>query len=106
MCNNHFSKIQCIIPPYINNKVLETDDKALFKVAVNNKFRNNRIRNDRAFFSKISGAEMGILSATSTRGKISKTPNIEVYNCKKSCGLIQSWPLDSLYMLTSFGPLR
>ena len=83
MCKTQFSKIQCIVPPYINKKILDTDDKELFKVAVNNKFRNNRIRNDRAFFSQISSAELGILSATSNRAKISKIANIEVYNCKR-----------------------
>ena len=82
MCTNHRSSIQCIIPPYINNKILDTDDKTMFKVAVNNKFRNNRIRNDRSFFSQISGAEMNILAAAPAKSK-TKTVKQEIYNCKK-----------------------
>ncbi len=83
MCNHHFSKIQCIIPPYMNDKLLSSDNQAVQKIAANNKFRNNRIRSDREFFRKISPKEMMLLNVKPAKPKPGKHANVEVYNCKK-----------------------
>jgi Zn-dependent metalloprotease len=53
MCKNHRNPIQCILPPYITDKMKDSDR---FKVedALDNELRNYRFRSDRKFFSSMS----------------------------------------------------
>jgi Zn-dependent metalloprotease len=84
MCKNSYSPIQCIIPPYINNKLTESADKNISRNAVNAKFRNFRFRSDRDFFKNTSFSEKVILGAVSPKPAKLQTLKMEVYNCKKS----------------------
>src|SRR4051812_1241097 len=82
MCQNHFSPVQCILPPYLTDKLIESDDKNISKIAVNTKFRSFRLRNDREFFKDTSPTEQAILCAIPKKTKV-PVLKMEVYNCKK-----------------------
>lgn len=80
MCKNHFSPVQCVIPPYIYDKLAGSADNNISKIAVNTKFRNFRFRSDREFFKNTSAAEkaaLGIISQKVER----QSPKLEVFNC-------------------------
>lgn len=83
MCNNHFAPVQCIIPPYINDRLFTSKRLDVIKVAVNNKFRTNRLNSDREFFRKISEEERILLKVTHAKPTAAKQAKLEVYNCKK-----------------------
>lgn len=85
MCNHHhLSPVQCIIPPYINDKLMVSDNKLLMKIAANNRYRTHRLNGDREFFRKITDAEKVLLYAkTASKPKPVKQPKLEIYNCKK-----------------------
>lgn len=87
MCQNHFSPIQCILPPYLTDKLTEVPNKALANIAINTKFRSFRFRSDREFFTDTTHAEKVFLCAVSKKATALKTPKMEVYNCKKSTSL-------------------
>ena len=57
MCNNHRNPIQCILPPYITDKMKENDN---FRVedALDNELRNYRFRSDRKFFSSLPARDL------------------------------------------------
>src|SRR3712207_3651826 len=86
MCKNHFSPVQCIIPPYITDKLVESPDKNISKIAVNSKFRSYRFRSDREFFKGTNPTERAVLSAVPKK-QLTKSPALEVYNCKKLTSL-------------------
>ncbi len=86
MCKNHFSPVQCIIPPYINDKLADSPDKDIARIAVNTKFRSFRFRSDRVFFKNTSPEEKAMLGVVRKK-KVVPTPKMEVYNCKKSTTL-------------------
>ena len=50
MCKNHRNPIQCILPPYITDKMKGSDSFKL-EDALDNELRNYRFRSDRKFFS-------------------------------------------------------
>lgn len=82
MCKNHFSPVQCILPPYLTDKLADSPDKNLSKVAINTKFRTFRLRSDREFFKETTNTQKSLLGIVS---KPTKVPvlKMEVYNCKK-----------------------
>ncbi len=88
MCKN-FSRIQCIIPPYINKKLVDSPDPKISKAAVNNKFRSYRFRSDRDFFKDTTTQEKVMLGAIAMRPKPA-TPVIQVYNCKRAASTNKS----------------
>ena len=75
MCTNHRNPIQCIIPPYIADKMkLKTAE------SIDNQLRNHRFRSDRKFFSALTRPQQKLMAVK----KISATelkPIIEVYTC-------------------------
>lgn len=87
MCKNHFSPIQCIVPPYLTDKLVESGDKELAKVAANTKFRSFRFRSDREFFKTASPAVKTALGVLPKKTVKHPTANVEVYNCKKQTSL-------------------
>lgn len=86
MCKNHFSPIQCIVPPYITDKLTNSPDKEIARIAVNSKFRSFRFRSDRVFFKNTSEEEKALIGLVRKK-KVITTPQLEVYNCKKSTSL-------------------
>ncbi|HEX8357040.1 MAG TPA: M4 family metallopeptidase [Segetibacter sp.] len=87
MCNQYFSSVQCIIPPYINDKLTTSTDKNIANNAVNAKFRSFRFRSDRDFIKNTNTQEKLVLGAISKKQDKLKVPRLEVYNCKKSTSL-------------------
>lgn len=83
MCQNHFSPVQCILPPYLTDKLIDSDDKSLSRVAVNTKFRNFRLRGDREFFKNTSVAEQKLLFPRAAGAGKTPALKMEVYNCRK-----------------------
>lgn len=86
MCN-HFSPLQCIIPPYINHKLTSSADRQLAAIAVNSKFRSYRFRTDREFIKNSTPEEKVILGAIAPKATSAKTSKIQVYNCKRGTSL-------------------
>lgn len=84
MCKSHFSPIQCILPPYLTDKLVDSQDKNISKIAINTKFRSFRFRSDREFFKDTTVAEQTLLCPVAK--KPSKVPvlKMEVYDCKKA----------------------
>src|SRR5687767_14838307 len=82
MCKNHFSPVQCILPPYLTDKLVESDDKNISKIAVNTKFRSFRLRSDREFFKDTSTKEQAFLCALPKKSKV-PVLKMEVYNCNR-----------------------
>jgi Zn-dependent metalloprotease len=83
MCKNHFSPAQCILPPYLTDKLVDSPDQNIAKIAINTKFRSFRFRSDREFFKDTSVAEQNILCAVAKKPAKTATLKMEVYNCAK-----------------------
>jgi len=63
MCRNNFhNPIQCIIPPYISDKLLDAAGSAKLLIALNNELRSSRFRNDRAFFGNLTEKQRTVLA--------------------------------------------
>lgn len=63
MCTSH-NPIQCVIPPYISDKLLDEASKRKLPEIVNNELRNSRFRNDRSFFAKLNETQRAALIPT------------------------------------------
>lgn len=87
MCKNHFSRVQCIIPPYMTDRLVASPDKNISKIALNSKFRSFRFRSDREFFKTINTEEKTLLGVIPKKKVVLNSPNMEVYNCKRSTNL-------------------
>jgi Zn-dependent metalloprotease len=87
MCKSHFAPVQCIIPPYINDKLVESTNKDIAANAVNTKFRSYRFRSDREFFKNTNDAEKSILCAIPNRSKATETARLEVYDCQNAASI-------------------
>jgi Zn-dependent metalloprotease len=87
MCKKHFNPVNCIIPPYMLTKLMESGNKKLADIAVRSNFRSFRFRNDRIFFQKASPQEKLILGLIVTQpGK--DIMQMEVYDCRQKTDLI------------------
>lgn len=87
MCKKHFNPVNCIIPPYMLTKLMESGNKKLADIAVRSNFRSFRYRNDRIFFQKASPQEKLILGLIGTQpGK--DIMQMEVYDCRQKTDLI------------------
>ncbi len=87
MCQNHFSPINCVVPPYMSNKLIDSADKALAKIAINTKFRSYRFRSDRVFFKNTTDREKMLLGAKVSKKATIQTPKMQVFDCKRSTSL-------------------
>ncbi|WP_276132503.1 M4 family metallopeptidase [Polluticoccus soli] len=61
MCKNHRNPIRCILPPYIAEKMKESE-KLKLEDALNNELRDFRLRSDRKFFSTLAATERTVLA--------------------------------------------
>lgn len=86
MCDNHFNPIHCILPPYMLDKLMESDNQKVADLAINSNFRSFRLRNDRNFFQKASLHEKTILGAVATTAR-TKVMQMAVYDCKQKTNL-------------------
>lgn len=66
MCHHiSHNPVQCVIPPYISDKLLDEASKRNLPDIINNELRNSRFRNDRAFFAKLTDEQRAILNPVS-----------------------------------------
>jgi Zn-dependent metalloprotease len=85
MCNNHRNPVQCILPPYIVDK-MKDKKKVPLSESLDNELRNFRFRSDRKFFSALPKAQARALAITDVKAKKPKAI-IELYNVAKEYSL-------------------
>ncbi|MCF2446293.1 M4 family metallopeptidase [Dyadobacter sp. CY345] len=62
MCrHNSHDPVQCIIPPYMSDKLLDAASNARLPAVLNNELRSSRFRNDRSFFGNLNDAQRSVL---------------------------------------------
>ena len=83
MCQNHFSPVECFLPPYLTDKLVESTDKNLAKIAINTKFRSFRLRSDRLFFKDTTETQKRLLGVAAPKAAKVPALKMEVYNCNK-----------------------
>ena len=83
MCrhNNNFNPVQCIIPPYIGERLISSKNKKTAKTALQNHFRTSRFRSDREFMSSLTD-EQRTLFIPKYQTKKKATLNMQVYDMK------------------------
>jgi Zn-dependent metalloprotease len=87
MCNCRHSPVQCIVPPYIQDKLAMSSDPMISRIAIDTKFKSYRFRSDRDFLTHCPPHEKDVLVELVKKPKATKAPNLEVYDCKKSTNL-------------------
>lgn len=93
MCkHSKVHSLQCVLPPYIVEKILESGDPKLLRLATLTRYRDHRFRSDRNFFAMVSSEERSILleeeEQVDERGTIAaKTPRRVVYTAKNQTQL-------------------
>jgi Zn-dependent metalloprotease len=85
MCQNHRNPIQCILPPYIADK-MKYRKEIKQEESLDNQLRNNRFRSDRNFFAKLGIEEQNIMAVKKATSKKPK-PAIEIHNLEKGYSL-------------------
>lgn len=76
MCqHSSHNPIQCVVPPYISDKLLDQASARKLPVIVNDELRSSRFRNDRAFFAKLNETQRAVLSPV---GRALKTPALKM----------------------------
>lgn len=85
MCNNKRNPIQCILPPYIVEK-MKDKTKIPLGESLDNDLRNFRFRSDRKFFSTLPRADVRAMAITTAKA-VKPKPLIEIYNVSKGYSL-------------------
>lgn len=78
--------LRCIIPPYLTNKLVDSDNKQFRNEGLVNKFLNHRVRSDRNFIASLSHAHQEVLALTQKRTK-KPQPLIDIYSCENKRSL-------------------
>ena len=65
MCHNHFNPLRCIVPPYMLDKLVISDNNNIADPAINSSFRSHRFRSDRIYFQQASVHTKKVLGARS-----------------------------------------
>lgn len=83
MCNYHdrFSPVCCIIPPYITEKLAESGNTNVAKVAVKTLTESVKLRAKRSFLSALPEQQVLLLNPVKAAKKTAKL-NMQVYNMK------------------------
>ena len=79
------ASIQCIIPPYMVDKLVESGSKTVSARGIENKFRSYRFRSDRIFFSAVGDSVRASLGFR--RRARSAKPVLEVYTATNKTSL-------------------
>ncbi len=85
MCNHHRNPVQCILPPYIADKMKDTG-KLKKENSLDNQLRDYRFRSDRKFFSALPHPEQKLMAVKPVKAAKPKAV-IEVYNVAKGYSL-------------------
>lgn len=86
MCKSHRNPVRCLLPPYIIDKLAESQDQEIFDSGINNSFRTARFRNDRKYISKLNKRQKKFFIGEPVV-TAAPQPNIEIYDCKKDTKL-------------------
>lgn len=85
MCTNRRNPIQCILPPYILDK-MKSSENFKEEILLDNELRNYRFRSDRKFFAALSEPEQKMMAVKKV-SNTKPTPKVEVYNAGKKTSL-------------------
>jgi Zn-dependent metalloprotease len=86
MCIKHKrNPIQCILPPYIADRMKDSDTITKEEL-LDNELRNNRFRSDRNFFANLNVADQNLLAIKKAKPSKPK-PTIEIHNLQKGYSL-------------------
>ena len=76
MCHHSsHNPVQCVVPPYISDKLLDQASARKLPVIINDELRSSRFRNDRSFFGKLSETQRAVLSPVA---RALKTPAMKM----------------------------
>lgn len=80
MCEHHhnFNPVQCILPPYISQKLMESPDAKTVELAVKNFNQTFQIRNQRNFLSGLKSHQLDLVNVKAKAQKKAKL-NMAVY---------------------------
>lgn len=83
MCNHHdeFNRIQCIIPPYIGDKLSDNDEKKVAQRAVKNLVETIKLRAKREFVGSLTDTQSLLINPVAAKKKVAKL-NMQVYDMK------------------------
>jgi len=87
MCNpsQERNPIECIIPPYMVDKLAKSKDEKISKLGVTNKIESAKLRYERAFIKKLDAKSRNIIKpATTGRNAIAATPRIDIYDSENT----------------------
>jgi Zn-dependent metalloprotease len=81
MCNQQhlFNPIQCILPPYISNKLASSRNKKTAERAIRNAVETVKLRAKREFSSGLSNTQRAMLQPAKAKSKAAKL-NMQVYD--------------------------
>lgn len=81
MCNHqNLNLVNCFIPPYISEKLMESNVKTIEVLAVTNFQQTSKLRNQRDFLSGLNDKHLAFINVTAKPQKVAM--NMEVYNLK------------------------
>ena len=81
MCNNlnHFTSVNCIIPPYISDKLADSPTKKIATLAVQNQIESVKLRAKRNFIDSLPKHQAQLLTTIVKAPKVAKL-NMQVLN--------------------------
>src|SRR4030095_5977009 len=82
MCNNHRNPVQCILPPYLADKIKDHTNVPLDE-SLDNELRNFRFRSDRKFFSALPLSNARVMAVSKAKA-VKPKPIVELYNLSKA----------------------
>ncbi|MEJ7586947.1 MAG: M4 family metallopeptidase, partial [Ferruginibacter sp.] len=82
MCNHHeFNPVQCILPPYIGDKLSANNNKKIAQRAVKNLVETIKLRAKREFVAGLTESQIILLEPRGAKKKAAKL-NMQVYDMK------------------------
>jgi Zn-dependent metalloprotease len=84
MCQNHskHNRLRCIIPPYINDKLLLSPDADLAKISANSQIQSIALRAKRQFISRMPAPQKSLFGLVAKKAKAAAL-DMEVYDIRR-----------------------
>ena len=84
MCNRHdgFNPVQCIIPPYIGDKLSDNSEKKIAQRAIKNLVETVKLRAKREFVASLKKSQVNLLHPAAAKKKVVAKLNMQVYDMK------------------------
>lgn len=86
MCNHHRNPVQCIVPPYMQEKLDKKMSPKKLEAEIDNSLRSHRLRSDRKFMSALPVQHRRLMAVSKAVAKKPK-PIIEVHSCEHGYSL-------------------